>query len=65
VSVGAYDVVKEALSSIGDSFEEGEDAQDVGGHVEFRKLAMQPGKPQGSAASARTARRCSRCPATR
>lgn len=47
VSVGAYDVVKEALSSIGDSFEEGEDAQDVGGHVEFRKLAMQPGKPQG------------------
>ncbi|MFD1663150.1 gephyrin-like molybdotransferase Glp [Streptomyces caeni] len=40
VSVGAYDVVKEALSSIGD--EDG-----AGGGVEFRKLAMQPGKPQG------------------
>ncbi|MGW8374507.1 gephyrin-like molybdotransferase Glp [Streptomyces sp. ODS28] len=37
VSVGAYDVVKEALSQI--------DAAD--GSVEFRKLAMQPGKPQG------------------
>jgi molybdopterin molybdotransferase len=31
-SVGAYDVVKEALSDAG---------------VDFRKLAMQPGKPQG------------------
>ncbi|MGK5533640.1 molybdotransferase-like divisome protein Glp [Streptomyces sp. URMC 129] len=31
VSVGAYDVVKEALS----------------GEVDFRRLAMQPGKPQG------------------
>ncbi|MFD9850847.1 gephyrin-like molybdotransferase Glp [[Kitasatospora] papulosa] len=40
VSVGAYDVVKEALSSVGD-----EDA--AGGGVDFRKLAMQPGKPQG------------------
>ncbi|GHE70720.1 molybdopterin molybdenumtransferase MoeA [Streptomyces spiralis] len=40
VSVGAYDVVKEALSHVGD--------EDVpGGGVEFRKLAMQPGKPQG------------------
>ncbi|MEC4015265.1 molybdotransferase-like divisome protein Glp [Streptomyces sp. H27-D2] len=37
VSVGAYDVVKEALSQI-----DGES-----GSVEFRKLAMQPGKPQG------------------
>jgi molybdopterin molybdotransferase len=46
VSVGAYDVVKEALSSIGDSFE-GENVEDGGGFVEFRKLAMQPGKPQG------------------
>ncbi|MEU1625782.1 gephyrin-like molybdotransferase Glp [Streptomyces sp. NPDC020096] len=36
VSVGAYDVVKETLSEL-----EGEQ------HVEFRKLAMQPGKPQG------------------
>ncbi|MFC4033717.1 gephyrin-like molybdotransferase Glp [Streptomyces polygonati] len=45
VSVGAYDVVKEALSSLGDSF--GGDARSAGGHVEFRKLAMQPGKPQG------------------
>ncbi|GAA1529119.1 molybdopterin molybdotransferase MoeA [Streptomyces albidochromogenes] len=40
VSVGAYDVVKEALSSMG----EGDDS---GGGVDFRKLAMQPGKPQG------------------
>ncbi|WP_327324195.1 molybdopterin molybdotransferase MoeA [Streptomyces sp. NBC_01210] len=40
VSVGAYDVVKEALSSVGD--------EDVpGSGIEFRKLAMQPGKPQG------------------
>ncbi|MFK4596334.1 molybdotransferase-like divisome protein Glp [Streptomyces pristinaespiralis] len=40
VSVGAYDVVKEALSSVGD--------EDVpGGGIDFRKLAMQPGKPQG------------------
>jgi molybdopterin molybdotransferase len=37
VSVGAYDVVKEALSEPGGA---------VGG-VEFRRLAMQPGKPQG------------------
>jgi molybdopterin molybdotransferase len=37
VSVGAYDVVKEVLSRI-----------DGGsGSVEFRRLAMQPGKPQG------------------
>ncbi|WP_240138054.1 molybdotransferase-like divisome protein Glp [Streptomyces sp. MUM 178J] len=40
VSVGAYDVVKEALSSVGDEDE-------PGGGVQFRKLAMQPGKPQG------------------
>ncbi|MGW9028832.1 molybdotransferase-like divisome protein Glp [Streptomyces sp. NPDC055722] len=40
VSVGAYDVVKEALTSVGDEDE-------AGGGVEFRKLAMQPGKPQG------------------
>ncbi|MEW2159669.1 gephyrin-like molybdotransferase Glp [Streptomyces sp. NPDC007189] len=40
VSVGAYDVVKEALSHVGDEDE-------AGGGVEFRKLAMQPGKPQG------------------
>ncbi|MFJ9040395.1 gephyrin-like molybdotransferase Glp [Streptomyces sp. NPDC102406] len=45
VSVGAYDVVKEALSSIGDPDEEG--GIGAGGGVEFRKLAMQPGKPQG------------------
>ena len=37
VSVGAYDVVKEVLSQL-----------DGGsGSVEFRRLAMQPGKPQG------------------
>ncbi|MFJ2092107.1 gephyrin-like molybdotransferase Glp [Streptomyces sp. NPDC087901] len=40
VSVGAYDVVKEALSPTGDEDE-------PGGGVDFRKLAMQPGKPQG------------------
>jgi molybdopterin molybdotransferase len=40
VSVGAYDVVKEALSHAGD-------ADEPGGGVEFRKLAMQPGRPQG------------------
>ncbi|GGY93838.1 molybdotransferase-like divisome protein Glp [Streptomyces poonensis] len=40
VSVGAYDVVKEALQSVGDEDE-------AGGGVEFRRLAMQPGKPQG------------------
>ncbi|MCW7947090.1 molybdopterin biosynthesis protein MoeA [Streptomyces hygroscopicus] len=40
VSVGAYDVVKEALSSVGD-------ADETGSGIEFRKLAMQPGKPQG------------------
>ncbi|MET9472642.1 gephyrin-like molybdotransferase Glp [Streptomyces sp. NPDC002917] len=40
VSVGAYDVVKEALSSVGD-------ADEPGSGIEFRKLAMQPGKPQG------------------
>ncbi|MGN9793530.1 molybdotransferase-like divisome protein Glp [Streptomyces sp. OZ13] len=40
VSVGAYDVVKEALSSVGD--------EDVpGSGIDFRRLAMQPGKPQG------------------
>ncbi|MFB6809571.1 gephyrin-like molybdotransferase Glp [Streptomyces sp. NPDC056387] len=42
VSVGAYDVVKEALSSVGDD----EDGSG-GGRMDFRKLAMQPGKPQG------------------
>ncbi|MGW5099594.1 molybdotransferase-like divisome protein Glp [Streptomyces sp. NPDC004100] len=40
VSVGAYDVVKEALSAVADEDE-------AGGGVDFRKLAMQPGKPQG------------------
>ncbi len=41
VSVGAYDVVKEALSAV-----DGDD-QPASGSMEFRKLAMQPGKPQG------------------
>ncbi|MDO0927271.1 molybdopterin molybdotransferase MoeA [Streptomyces sp. TG1A-8] len=40
VSVGAYDVVKEALAHVGD-------ADEAGGGVDFRRLAMQPGKPQG------------------
>lgn len=52
VSVGAYDVVKEALSSLGhapgDAAEDAEAATDQpAGGVDFRKLAMQPGKPQG------------------
>ena len=40
VSVGAYDVVKEALSSVGDE-------DQPGSGIDFRKLKMQPGKPQG------------------
>ncbi|WP_329020279.1 molybdotransferase-like divisome protein Glp [Streptomyces sp. NBC_00690] len=40
VSVGAYDVVKEALASVGD-------AEEPGSGIDFRTLAMQPGKPQG------------------
>ncbi|PWI16170.1 molybdopterin molybdenumtransferase MoeA [Streptomyces sp. Act143] len=40
VSVGAYDVVKEALSHVADEDE-------AGSGIDFRKLAMQPGKPQG------------------
>ncbi|MET9775463.1 gephyrin-like molybdotransferase Glp [Streptomyces sp. NPDC006367] len=40
VSVGAYDVVKEALAHVADEDE-------PGSGVEFRRLAMQPGKPQG------------------
>jgi molybdopterin molybdotransferase len=57
VSVGAYDVVKEALSSISDgsdlgvNSEVGDDGKgDIAapsGYVDFRRLAMQPGKPQG------------------
>ncbi|MEV7543995.1 gephyrin-like molybdotransferase Glp [Streptomyces sp. NPDC089915] len=43
VSVGAYDVVKEALTTAGTG--DGEEPQ--AGGVDFRKLAMQPGKPQG------------------
>ncbi|UNZ18836.1 gephyrin-like molybdotransferase Glp [Streptomyces sp. 891-h] len=49
VSVGAYDVVKEALSRV-DTFRGGDEedrADAVGDVVEFRRLAMQPGKPQG------------------
>lgn len=42
VSVGAYDVVKEALTSVST----GDEAVEAG-NVDFRKLAMQPGKPQG------------------
>ncbi|MFF8638708.1 gephyrin-like molybdotransferase Glp [Streptomyces pilosus] len=40
VSVGAYDVVKEALSYAADEDE-------PGSGVDFRRVAMQPGKPQG------------------
>ncbi|MFE7130039.1 gephyrin-like molybdotransferase Glp [Streptomyces sp. NPDC057638] len=41
VSVGAYDVVKEALSAAPG------DESALAGSVDFRSLAMQPGKPQG------------------
>ncbi|MDQ0787527.1 gephyrin-like molybdotransferase Glp [Streptomyces sp. B3I8] len=57
VSVGAYDVVKEALSDVGDGTSgqgtesaegDGDGAEaPAGPGVDFRKLAMQPGKPQG------------------
>ncbi|MFE0580381.1 MULTISPECIES: gephyrin-like molybdotransferase Glp [unclassified Streptomyces] len=53
VSVGAYDVVKEALSPAGSPAAPGlsgpgEDDADVDAtRIDFRKLAMQPGKPQG------------------
>ncbi len=56
VSVGAYDVVKEALSSVGHTTAEvagdaedapGSGADEPAGGVDFRKLAMQPGRPQG------------------
>ncbi|EFE68942.1 LOW QUALITY PROTEIN: molybdopterin biosynthesis protein, partial [Streptomyces viridosporus ATCC 14672] len=40
VSVGAYDVVREALSSV-------DDEDEPGSGIDFRRLAMQPGKPQG------------------
>ncbi|KIF06920.1 molybdopterin biosynthesis protein MoeA, partial [Streptomyces sp. RSD-27] len=43
VSVGAYDVVKEALTAAATG--DGDEPQ--AGGVDFRKLAMQPGKPQG------------------
>ncbi|MFE4635984.1 gephyrin-like molybdotransferase Glp [Streptomyces sp. NPDC056773] len=49
VSVGAYDVVKEALTSVATGGgTDGESADDIdGAGIDFRKLAMQPGKPQG------------------
>lgn len=63
VSVGAYDVVKEALTAVAEEEPEGpegEHAEATEGavgeeaeqavhraHVDFRTLAMQPGKPQG------------------
>ncbi|MFJ6750786.1 gephyrin-like molybdotransferase Glp [Streptomyces sp. NPDC091266] len=45
VSVGAYDVVKETLTALSADPDGGRTS--VTGQVEFRKLAMQPGKPQG------------------
>ncbi|MET8574277.1 gephyrin-like molybdotransferase Glp [Streptomyces sp. NPDC005012] len=45
VSVGAYDVVKEALTAPEPA--DGEDDEPVAPGVEFRRVAMQPGKPQG------------------
>ncbi len=44
VSVGAYDVVKEALAAAPGS--DGGEGPSLG-TVDFRRLAMQPGKPQG------------------
>lgn len=58
VSVGAYDVVKEALEHVGDADEEG-------AGVEFRKLAMQPGKPQGFGSVGPDHTPCWPSPATR
>ena len=49
VSAGAYEVVKDAFGD---------------GQVEFVKVAMQPGMPQGAGCGRRHAR-SSRCPATR
>lgn len=45
VSVGAYDVVKETLTALSSTEDDGSPL--AGGTVEFRTLAMQPGKPQG------------------
>ncbi|WP_051807080.1 gephyrin-like molybdotransferase Glp [Streptomyces sp. NRRL F-2664] len=50
VSVGAYDVVKEALSSVAAAPAPGGGDDDVevdATRIDFRRLAMQPGKPQG------------------
>ncbi|MFE5207530.1 gephyrin-like molybdotransferase Glp [Streptomyces sp. NPDC056600] len=60
VSVGAYDVVKEALTAPEPATLEAEDGEDGDGEpggegggeqpaagVDFRRVAMQPGKPQG------------------
>ncbi|MEW1550806.1 molybdotransferase-like divisome protein Glp [Streptomyces tsukubensis] len=62
VSVGAYDVVKEALSDVGGTEADGAVGEEgspagsgpgsgsgsgSGSGVDFRTLAMQPGKPQG------------------
>ncbi|MFJ7208990.1 gephyrin-like molybdotransferase Glp [Streptomyces sp. NPDC098789] len=48
VSVGAYDVVKEALTPVASAASGATDEEDVDTtRVDFRKLAMQPGKPQG------------------
>ncbi|MFD7030617.1 gephyrin-like molybdotransferase Glp [Streptomyces sp. NPDC059917] len=48
VSVGAYDVVKEALTSVATDADGASGEGDVDAtRVDFRKLAMQPGKPQG------------------
>ncbi|MFJ4780742.1 gephyrin-like molybdotransferase Glp [Streptomyces sp. NPDC088762] len=44
VSVGAYDVVKEALTSVSGG---GDDELEGRATIDFRKVAMQPGKPQG------------------
>ncbi|MGW0603366.1 molybdotransferase-like divisome protein Glp [Streptomyces sp. NPDC002644] len=45
VSVGAYDVVKEALTA--PEPVDGDDDEPVAPGVDFRRVAMQPGKPQG------------------
>ncbi|QES52385.1 molybdopterin molybdenumtransferase MoeA [Streptomyces venezuelae] len=45
VSVGAYDVVKEALSGASAAGKPEDTAEAA--EIDFRKLAMQPGKPQG------------------
>lgn len=48
VSAGAYEVVKDAFGHDGDGDDGDGDGGDGDGRVEFAKVAMQPGMPQGA-----------------